>query len=69
MPSLLDGSKRICIAITEPNAGSDVKNISTTAEKSADGKFWIVNGQSRSHSYAFSDFPYAGCDNYRQQEM
>ncbi|KAI8461120.1 acyl-CoA dehydrogenase/oxidase [Phakopsora pachyrhizi] len=44
VPSILDGSKRICIAITEPNAGSDVKNLSTTAEKSSDGKFWIING-------------------------
>ncbi|MBW0504925.1 hypothetical protein O181_044640 [Austropuccinia psidii MF-1] len=44
MPNLLNGSKRTCITITEPNAGSDVKNISTTAEKTPDGKFWIING-------------------------
>ncbi|KAG0141976.1 hypothetical protein CROQUDRAFT_663125 [Cronartium quercuum f. sp. fusiforme G11] len=44
LPSLLDGSKRICIAITEPNAGSDVKNLATTAVKSADGKHWIISG-------------------------
>ncbi|KAH9813434.1 acyl-CoA dehydrogenase/oxidase [Melampsora americana] len=44
LPSLLDGSKRICIAITEPDAGSDVKNLSTSAVRSPDGKHWIVTG-------------------------
>ncbi|KAH9469845.1 hypothetical protein Pst134EA_007121 [Puccinia striiformis f. sp. tritici] len=44
MPGLLNGSKRTCITITEPGAGSDVKNLSTTAEKSPDGKYWIING-------------------------
>lgn len=44
LPPLLKGEKRICIAITEPDAGSDVANISTRAEKTADGNFYIVNG-------------------------
>jgi len=44
LPDFLKGLKRICIAITEPDAGSDVAGIQTTAEKSADGKFFIVNG-------------------------
>jgi acyl-CoA dehydrogenase len=44
LPSLLLGQKRTCIAITEPEAGSDVANITTTAKKSADGKHYIVNG-------------------------
>jgi len=44
LPDFLKGVKRICIAITEPDAGSDVAGIQTTAEKSADGKFFIVNG-------------------------
>ena len=35
---------RFCIAITEPDAGSDVANIRTTAKKTADGKYYIVNG-------------------------
>eukprot|EP00747_Dinoflagellata_sp_TGD_P206547 gnl/TRDRNA2_/TRDRNA2_80244_c0_seq1.p1 gnl/TRDRNA2_/TRDRNA2_80244_c0~~gnl/TRDRNA2_/TRDRNA2_80244_c0_seq1.p1 ORF type:complete len:521 (+),score=127.37 gnl/TRDRNA2_/TRDRNA2_80244_c0_seq1:87-1649(+) len=43
-PGLLSGEKRIALAITEPWAGSDVANIKTHAELSADGKFWIVNG-------------------------
>ncbi|KFZ09251.1 hypothetical protein V501_05657 [Pseudogymnoascus sp. VKM F-4519 (FW-2642)] len=41
---LVTGKIRICIAITEPGAGSDVANIETTAVKSADGKHYIVNG-------------------------
>ena len=44
LPDLLLGKKRICIAITEPEAGSDVANIQTTAEKSVDGKHYVVNG-------------------------
>ncbi|KZZ94437.1 acyl-CoA dehydrogenase [Ascosphaera apis ARSEF 7405] len=44
LADLMYGRKRICIAITEPNAGSDVANIETTAEKTPDGKFYIVNG-------------------------
>ena len=44
LPDLLTAKKRTCIAITEPEAGSDVANIQTTAVKSADGKHYIVNG-------------------------
>lgn len=44
LPDLLLGKKRACIAITEPSAGSDVANISTTAKKTADGKYYIING-------------------------
>ena len=44
VPELLLGKKRICIAITEPDAGSDVANIQTTAAKTEDGKHYIVNG-------------------------
>lgn len=47
MPDLLLGKKRICIAITEPEAGSDVANIQTTATKTADGKHFIVNGSKK----------------------
>jgi alkylation response protein AidB-like acyl-CoA dehydrogenase len=38
------GKKKICLAITEAFAGSDVANIKTTAVKTADGKHYIVNG-------------------------
>lgn len=44
VPDLITGKKRICIAITEPGAGSDVSNIATTAVKTKDGKHFIVNG-------------------------
>lgn len=44
LPQLLRGEKRSCIAITEPDAGSDVAGITTTAVKSADGKHYIING-------------------------
>lgn len=47
LPQLFRGEKRICIAITEPSAGSDVANISTTARKTADGKHYVVNGQKK----------------------
>ncbi|KAK5120591.1 hypothetical protein LTR85_006247 [Meristemomyces frigidus] len=38
------GRTRFCIAITEPDAGSDVANIKTTGVKSKDGKKYIING-------------------------
>jgi acyl-CoA dehydrogenase len=44
LPDALTGKTRFCIAITEPDAGSDVANVTTTAEKTPDGKFYIVNG-------------------------
>ena len=47
LPELLLGKKRICIAITEPEAGSDVANIHTSATKTLDGKYYIVNGQKK----------------------
>jgi len=46
LPDLLTANKRCCIAITEPSAGSDVANIATTAKKTADGKQYIINGES-----------------------
>jgi len=41
---VLSGEKAICLAITEPHAGSDVANLTTTAVKTPDGKHYIVNG-------------------------
>ena len=37
----LRGEKVICLAITEPSAGSDVANLKTTAVKTADGKHYV----------------------------
>jgi alkylation response protein AidB-like acyl-CoA dehydrogenase len=42
---VLSGEKKICLAISEAFAGSDVAGMKTTAVKSADGKHYIVNGQ------------------------
>lgn len=44
LPGIFAGDKRVCLCITEPDAGSDVANIKTTAKKTADGKHFIVNG-------------------------
>eukprot|EP01117_Protostelium_nocturnum_P013971 TRINITY_DN526_c0_g1_i1.p1 TRINITY_DN526_c0_g1~~TRINITY_DN526_c0_g1_i1.p1 ORF type:complete len:511 (+),score=185.77 TRINITY_DN526_c0_g1_i1:93-1625(+) len=44
VPEVLSGKKRICLAITEPFAGSDVASIQTSAKRSECGKFFIVNG-------------------------
>lgn len=42
VPDIILGRKRICIAITEPDAGSDVANIQTSAIR--DGDEYVVNG-------------------------
>ena len=41
-PAVISGKKNICLAISEPYAGSDVANLKTTARK--EGKYYIVNG-------------------------
>jgi len=41
----ITGKKIIALAITEPEAGSDVSNITTTARR--EGDFFIVNGQKK----------------------
>jgi alkylation response protein AidB-like acyl-CoA dehydrogenase len=43
-PDILAGKKFICLAISEAFAGSDVMGMQTHAEKSEDGKYWVVNG-------------------------
>ncbi|KAI9375581.1 acyl-CoA dehydrogenase/oxidase [Aspergillus egyptiacus] len=44
VPGFLRGEIRACIGITEPGAGSDVAGIATTAVKSEDGRFYVLNG-------------------------
>ena len=41
---VFSGKTKLCLAITEAFAGSDVANIRTTAEKTHCGKYFIVNG-------------------------
>lgn len=40
----LSGQKKICLAITEAFAGSDVAGLRTTAKKTEDGKHYIISG-------------------------
>jgi len=47
IPDILSGDKRICLAITEPDAGSDVANLTCEAKLSEDGKHYIVNGEKK----------------------
>ena len=43
LPRLCDGSARLCFSITEPDAGSNTHNISTTARRSGAG--WLLSGR------------------------
>jgi alkylation response protein AidB-like acyl-CoA dehydrogenase len=47
IPGILSGDKRICLAITEPDAGSDVANLTCEAKLTPDGKHYIVNGEKK----------------------
>jgi len=47
LPGILSGDKRICLAITEPDAGSDVANLTCEAKLSEDGKHYILNGEKK----------------------
>lgn len=47
LPGILNGDKRICLAITEPDAGSDVANLTCEAKLTPDGKHYIVNGEKK----------------------
>lgn len=43
LPGLMDGSATFCMALTEPDAGSNALEITTYA--GADGDGWLMNGQ------------------------
>lgn len=45
VPAVLRAEKVICLAITEPTAGSDVANLKTTAVK--EGDHYVVNGEKK----------------------
>ncbi|ACU58536.1 acyl-CoA dehydrogenase family protein [Chitinophaga pinensis] len=45
IPFLGSGQMKGAYALTEPNSGSDALSAKTTAKLSADGKFYILNGQ------------------------
>ena len=50
VPGIIQGRTRFCLAVTEPDAGSDVAGLTTTAERRGDkyivngAKKWITNG-------------------------
>ncbi len=46
LPDVISGKKITAVAVTEPDAGSDVKGIRTTArrERSGSGDEWVLNG-------------------------
>ncbi|KAJ3130039.1 hypothetical protein HK098_006751 [Nowakowskiella sp. JEL0407] len=44
---VVNGRKRICLAITEPYAGSDVAGLKTEAKLTPDGKHYIINGEKK----------------------
>ena len=46
LPDLASGRKLAAFALTEPNAGSDVNGIETTATRQSDGS-WELNGEKR----------------------
>ncbi|KAJ5690794.1 hypothetical protein N7462_005186 [Penicillium macrosclerotiorum] len=59
---VLSGQKKMCLAITEAFAGSDVAGLKTTAEKTPDGKYYIVNGTKKWITNGmFADYFVTGC--------
>uniref|UniRef100_A0A0N5AJS3 Very long-chain specific acyl-CoA dehydrogenase, mitochondrial n=1 Tax=Syphacia muris TaxID=451379 RepID=A0A0N5AJS3_9BILA len=44
LPDLAAGKRFACFCLTEPSSGSDANSIRTRAEKTPDGKYYIING-------------------------
>ncbi|RPD61123.1 acyl-CoA dehydrogenase NM domain-like protein [Lentinus tigrinus ALCF2SS1-7] len=59
---VLSGKKFLSLAISEAFAGSDVSGLRTTAKKTEDGKYWIINGTKKwITNGTFSDYFTVGC--------
>ena len=43
LPGMTSGTERFCFALTEPGAGSNMRNITTSARRTDDG--WVLSGQ------------------------
>ncbi|MDM5247954.1 acyl-CoA dehydrogenase family protein [Lysinibacillus sp. G4S2] len=66
LPVLLTGKKIAAYALTEPSAGTDAMGLKTTAKLSADGKYYVLNGEKQwITNSAFADIfiVYAKIDN------
>ncbi|KAH9043419.1 peroxisomal acyl-CoA-dehydrogenase [Lactarius hengduanensis] len=62
VPEVFAAKKFICLAISEAHAGSDVLGMKTTAVKSEDGKYWIINGEKKWITNGhFADYFTTGC--------
>ncbi|MDH4171150.1 MAG: acyl-CoA dehydrogenase family protein [Acidimicrobiia bacterium] len=60
LPGMLDGQTTWCIGMSEPDAGSDLASLKTTAGR--DGDHWLINGQKIWTSFGdVADFCYLIC--------
>lgn len=59
---VLSGKKKICLAVTEAFAGSDVAGLRTTATLSEDGEFYVVNGTKKVRRSLFFFFLFIHTD-------
>ena len=58
----LSGKKFMCLAVTEAFAGSDVAGLRTTAERTPDGKHYLINGTKKWITNGmFADYFVTGC--------